>query len=100
MDERNDQYYNQEFLKIVMDSGYSTSSRDFVREMLENLYEYMSNKTDVPKHQLSAYVTEVTKLLGVEHIKTIDVDEMCDWIIWFRSQDFQIEKDEDEDEDY
>jgi hypothetical protein len=98
MDERNDQYYNQEFIKIVMDSGYTTGNRDFVREMLENLYEYMSNKTDVPKHQLSAYVTEVTKLLGVEQVKTLDVDDMCDWIVWFRSQGFDIERDDEEEE--
>jgi hypothetical protein len=98
MDERNDQYFNQEFIKIVMDSGFRTADRDFIGEMLDTLYEYMSNKTDVPRPELSSYVQEITKLLGVEHIQTIDVDEMCEWIVWYRTQGFEPNEDDDEEE--
>lgn len=89
MEERNDEYYNKEFIKIVLDSGYRTDEPSFIREVLTSLYDYMALKTNIPQDQLSFYITEVTKLVGPDHIQTLSVDEMCDWINWYLEQNKQ-----------
>lgn len=94
MEYQDDEYFDKEFIKIVSDSGYSISNVDFVQEILENLYEYMSDKTGIPKNELSFYMTIVTRLLGVEHIETLDIDAMCEWILWVRSEGLESELEE------
>lgn len=94
MEHQDDEYFDQEFLKIVIDSGYPIDNLDFVQEVLENLYDYMSNKTGIPQENLSFYMTIVTRLLGVEHIKTLDIDAMCEWIVWIRSEGLESELEE------
>lgn len=89
MEERNDEYYNKEFIKMVLDSGYRTDEPSFIREVLTSLYDYMALKTNIPQDQLSFYITEVTKLIGPDHIQTLSVDEMCDWINWYLEQNKQ-----------
>jgi hypothetical protein len=86
MEERNDEYYNQEFIKMVMDSGYRTDKEDFVMEMLTSLYHYMSEKTNLPQEELSGYIQEVTQLVGPAHVQTLSIDEMVDWINWLLEQ--------------
>lgn len=88
MEERNDSYFNREFVKIVMDSGYRVDDHpDFVAELLQTLYEYMSEKVGVERQELSAYIVAVTRLLGPSHVQTLSVDDMCDWIVWYKTQD-------------
>lgn len=89
MEERNDEYYNKEFIKMVLDSGYRTDEPNFVMEVLNSLYDYMALKTNVPQNELSDYIKEIEKLVGPSHVQTLSVDEMCDWIIWFIEQNKQ-----------
>jgi hypothetical protein len=86
MKERNDQEFNEEFLKIIMDSGYRTNNPDFVAELIGTLYNYMSEKTGCSTRELSPYIGEITKLVGHDHVQTLSVDDMCDWIIWYKKQ--------------
>lgn len=74
---------------MVLDSGYRTDEPSFIREVLTSLYDYMALKTNIPQDQLSFYITEVTKLVGPDHIQTLSVDEMCDWINWYLEQNKQ-----------
>jgi hypothetical protein len=87
MEERNDEYYNKEFIKLVLDSGYRTDEPNFVMEVLTSLYDYMALKTNIPQNELSGYISEITKIVGPEHVQTLSVDEMCDWINWFVEQE-------------
>jgi len=86
MEERNDEYYNQEFIKMFHDSGYRTDQEDFVMEVITGLYDYMSSKTNLMREELSHYIVEVTKLVGPEHVQTLSVDDMVDWINWVLEQ--------------
>jgi uncharacterized protein YfkK (UPF0435 family) len=86
MEERNDDYYDKEFIKMVLDSGYRTDKEDFVLEVLTALYEYMSAKTNLPPEELTLYIDEVTKLVGPQHVQTLSIDEMVDWINWVIEQ--------------
>lgn len=86
MEERNDEYYNKEFIKMVLDSGYRTDEPNFVMELLTSLYDYMALKTNIPQNELSQYIQEVEEIVGVQHVQTLSVDEMCDWINWLLEQ--------------
>ncbi|NBQ63972.1 MAG: hypothetical protein EBT95_00140 [Verrucomicrobia bacterium] len=86
MEERNDEYYNKEFIKMVLDSGYRTDKEDFVMEVLTSLYNYMSEKTSLAPERLTDYIQEVTKIVGAQHVQTLSVDEMVDWINWLLEQ--------------
>ncbi len=87
-DDRSDDFYNKEFIKMVVDSGYNASSPEFISEILVSLYDYMSGKADIERGKLSAYIMEITRIVGRSHVQTLSVDDMCDWIVWYKSQGF------------
>lgn len=92
MEERNDHYFNAEFIKMVMDSGYKTDNQEFIGELITTLYDYMAEKTSLDKRELSGYIVEVTKLVGEAHVQTLSIDEMVDWILWYKGQGYSTPK--------
>jgi hypothetical protein len=69
------------FKKIVYDNGFLSSDPAFIGEILDGMYKYIHEKTEIPHKELSFYLHKLEELLGSEDMQSFGLDDICNWLI-------------------
>lgn len=69
------------FKKIVYDNGFVSNDPILIGEILQGMYKYIHEKTEIPHEELSYYLRKLEELLGANNMQGFGMDDICKWLL-------------------